>query len=106
MQDFFRQWHEATQDVQAGGIVDISQIPLIREMNQRLKDEMDSKTFFKRFAANLAQLETVACEIVEHSGLAIEVPVRKPNHPLVRPGGFEGVLHPKPATERKFLVPQ
>ncbi len=92
MQDFFRQWHEATKDVDARGTVDISQIPLVREANQRLLEEMDNRTFSKRFAANLAQLETLGCDIVEQSGLQVEVPFRKSNQPLVRPKAFETVF--------------
>ena len=57
MQDFFRQWHAATDGQPVIGTVDISQIPLVRESNQRLLDEMDNSTFFKRFASNVGQLE-------------------------------------------------
>ena len=95
MQEFFRKWHVATEHLPVSGTVDISQMPLIREMNQRLKDDMDSRTFFKRFAANLAQLEMLAAEIVEHSGLESSFDLTKPNHSLVRSDAFERVLNPE-----------
>lgn len=103
MQEFFRNWHAATEHIPASGSVDISQMPLIREMNQRLKDDMDNRTFFKRFAANLAQLETLACEIVEHSGLERQFRFSKPNHSLVRSNAFERVLAPE--NSRQEIVP-
>ena len=71
-------------------------MPIIREMNQRLKDEMDNRTFFKRFDANLAQLEMLANEIVEHSEMNIPSIGSKPSNPLVRADSFESVLNPTP----------
>ena len=96
MQEFFRQWHSETEHIPASGVVDISQMPIIREMNQRLKDEMDNRTFFKRFDANLAQLEMLANEIVEHSEMNIPSIGSKPSNPLVRADSFESVLNPTP----------
>ena len=69
MQDFFRRWHAATQNQEATGCVDISQMPIIREMNARLKEQLSGNSFFERFDLNLKQLQTLACEIVEASGL-------------------------------------
>lgn len=77
MQEFFRKWHAATCDRPATGSVDISQMPLIREANQRLKDQMTNGQFTKQFGLNVDQLETLCCEIVAESGLGIEVPFRK-----------------------------
>ena len=77
MQEFFRKWHEETKDIDAGGTVDISAIPLIRETNRRLKEQMTNGQFTKRFGLDLAQLENLCCEIVAHSGLDVEVPFRK-----------------------------
>ena len=92
MQDFFRKWHAATKGIEAGGTVDISQMPLIRESNQRLKDEMTNGQFHKQFGLNLAQLETLCCEIVAHSGLAIDVPFKKRSGTGVRPGAFDSIF--------------
>ena len=55
----------------------MSSLPLIREMNQRLLQDMSNRTFFKRFGANLAQLKTLACEIVDQSGIDVSVPFRR-----------------------------
>ena len=92
MQDFFRQWHAATEHQSARGTVDISQIPLIREANQRLKDEMTNAQFNQQFGLNLAQLETLGWEIVEHSGLKLEPPFRRKSEPGVRQGAFDTVF--------------
>lgn len=94
MQDFFRQWHDQTEGQDLPGTIDISQIPLIREMNARLLEEMDNGTFFKRFATNLAQLETIGCEIVDHSGLQISVPFRRSFQSAVKQDSFQTVFVP------------
>lgn len=108
MQEFFRQWHEATDGQPAVGTVDISQIPLVRESNQRLLDEMDNSTFFKRFASNVGQLETLACDIVEQSGLKVQVPFGRSTLKTVRPNAFETVFASTIQTEdaaSKELLP-
>jgi flavin-dependent dehydrogenase len=92
MQGFFRQWHERTEHSQMGGTVDIAEIPLIREMNERLKETMSNGDFTRRFAANVAQLQTLACEIVAHSGLDVPVPCRRSSHGLVRQNAFHAVF--------------
>ncbi len=92
MQDFFRQWHEQTKDLPASGQVDISQIPLIREANERLATKLNDRDFFKQFAANLAQLETLGCEIVEQSGIPIDVPFKRTNQTQIRKNSFETVF--------------
>ena len=103
MQDFFRQWHDKTSHDALCGTVDISRIPLIREMNQRLLDEMNNRTYFKRFADNLRQLETLACEIVQHSGLGIRPPFEHSTSSAIRADAFRTVfdaLH-RPTQENK-----
>ena len=105
MQDFFRQWHTATEHQPATGTVDISSIPLVRESNQRLLDNMNDSTFHKRFAANLAQLQTLACEIVEQSGLPLTPPFGRSSLPAVRVNSFATVFaqtikSPKPITQQ------
>ncbi len=92
MQEFFRRWHEETKDIPACGTIDISQVPLIRESNTRLLEAMNNRTYFQRFAANLAQLETLACEIVEHTGLAVDVPFRRSRSSMVVHDAFEPVF--------------
>jgi len=51
MQEFFRKWHAATQDSAARGTINVSQVPIIRESNLRLLEEMNGPVFFRRFAA-------------------------------------------------------
>jgi len=92
MQAFFRQWHAATDGVPVQGTVDISQIPLVRESNQRLLDDMNDRTYHQRFAANLQQLETLGCEIVEQSGLNVSVPFGRTTSSMVRANSFESVF--------------
>lgn len=92
MQDFFGKWHEQTQGIVAGGHVDISKIPLIREANGRLLEPMSNRVFNQQFAANLLQLETLACEIVEQSGVNIEIPFKKSRRPRIRNNSFETVF--------------
>lgn len=92
MQDFFRQWHAATENQSAGGTIDISQIQLIREFNQRLKDDLTNSQFNRQFGLNLAQLEALSWEIVERSGLATEPPAPRKMNPKVRHSAFESVF--------------
>lgn len=99
MQTFFRQWHDATENRPLEGVIDISQMPIIRESNQRLVDQMDSSTFFSQFESNLRQLETLASEIVEQSGLNVQVPVT--GSAKSRRSSFASVFAP---TERSAIA--
>ncbi len=92
MQDFFRQWHEATKNIKVGGTIDISQIPLVREANQRLKDPLTDSQFMTRFGLNVAQLETLGREIVEYSGLPLNPPRQRKANPRVTQAAFESVF--------------
>ncbi len=94
MQELFRDWHQQTKDrPRTDGVIDISQMQLIREMNARLLEDLDAKSFQRRFAANLAQLETLAHEIAIESGMNKEVPFDLPANELVLADSFEGVFH-------------
>jgi len=104
MQEFFRDWHEQTKDQpRTDGVIDISQMELIREMNARLIEPLDSKSFQQRFAANVAQLETLAHEIVNESGLDVEAPFSLPDNSLVVPDSFAGVFN---GHERVRVAPE
>jgi hypothetical protein len=92
MQDFFRQWHRQTANIPAGGCIDISQIPLIREMNQRLLDEMSNSQFATQFGNNLLQLETLGNEIVAQAGIVTDVPFNRSNKTSIRANAFETVF--------------
>lgn len=95
MQQFFQTWHQATDGTDARGEVDISQVKLVRESNRRLLDELTTKEFSQRFQSNLRQLETLACEIVEHSGIKMDVPFQRSKEPDVWRNTFEAVLNPR-----------
>jgi len=88
MQEFFRQWHQATEGQPARGTIDISQIPLIREANARLKQPLSDRAFVKQFAQNLQQLEVLAEEIVKHSQLPVTIDFQKPSTDQVRSDAF------------------
>ncbi len=104
MQAFFRQWHHATEHDQVRGLINISEMPIIREMNTRLLDDMSNSEFYGRFRGNLMQLETLCSEIVEHSGLEVACPFRRQTSSMVRANSFEQVFHPKlPAREPKLV---
>ena len=94
MQDFFRQWHEATENRPLDGVINISEMPIIREMNSRLVEDMASGTFFSQFDTNVRQLKTLACEIVEQSGLPVTVPFTSPTTTAVRHNVFDPVFRP------------
>lgn len=74
MQDLFRQWHAATEGRPRSGLINISEIPIIREMNSRLIENMNSGIYTQRFESNVCQLELLASEIVAESGLNLKVP--------------------------------
>ncbi|MBC21013.1 MAG: halogenase [Planctomycetaceae bacterium] len=96
MQEFFSRWHREHGNHVCAGCVDISQMPLIREMNSRLKESLTSPDFFHRFEANLQQLETIACEIIDHSGVEVDHPFHRAKHAWVHSDTFARVLTPSP----------
>lgn len=95
MQELFRRWHEKTDGQQVNGKINISEMPIIRQMNEGLKTDLDGKEFSKQFAKNLQQLELIAGEIIEHSGVDCELPFElfRNNTPSTC---FERVLNPTP----------
>jgi len=94
MQEFFLTWHHKTDGQDVQGTIDISAIPLIRESNARLLDDMDNRTFIRRFADNLEQLKTLACEIVDQSGLPISVPFESSSSESIERNAFDAVFRP------------
>ena len=92
MQAFFRQWHEATDGRPANGTINISQMPIIRAMNTSLLEERSRGEFLRQFATNVAQLETLCCEIVAQSGLDATPPFQQSTQPEVMPDAFEHVF--------------
>ena len=91
MQDFFRTWHHHTDGETFGGTIDISKIPLIRETNRRLLEETNNGEYVRRFSENLAQLETLSCEIVRISGIDATPPCQ-PSRSGIRTQAFESVF--------------
>ena len=73
MQDFFSQWHDATERDEAGGCIDISQVPIVRESNSRLLEQMSNGQFAQNFSNAVAQLETLCVEIVKQSGMDLSL---------------------------------
>lgn len=94
MQQFFREWHQATVDVEGAGVIDISSLPIIREFNARLLATYPTGQFHRRFAANVAQLETLGREIITHSGIEQPYPFAAAEQPTTIKNAFDGVFHP------------
>ncbi|MDG1873638.1 MAG: tryptophan 7-halogenase [Mariniblastus sp.] len=92
MQNFFRQWHAETDGQTATGYVNTTQMPIIMEMNSRLKEDLSGNKFFERFALNVKQLETLASEIVESSGMPLESPFKPSRLSSIRSDSFESIL--------------
>ncbi len=96
MQDFFSKWHDATacsnEPGGVGGCIDISQIPIVRESNSRLLEQMSNGDFAQNFANSVAQLETLCVEIVKHSGLNISPPVRSSGKASIRHHAFAHIF--------------
>lgn len=84
MQELFRRWHHETPTHEIGGRIDISTIDLIRETNTRLTDNLNGREYSKRFAENVAQVETLFWEIVAHSGVDMDIPFKPRFHDGVR----------------------
>ena len=100
MQDFFRQWHAATDGRAVTGTVNVSEMPIIREMNQRLKDELPGGKFFERFEFNAQQLVSLANEIVTHAALPNVSPMDCGNidSAQIRQNAFQSIFdNTKPA---------
>lgn len=92
MQDFFGKWHDATAHDEAGGCIDISQVPIVRESNSRLLEQMSNGQFAKNFSNAVAQLETLSVEIVKQSGMNIDVPFRPSSKTSIHHDAFERVF--------------
>lgn len=92
MQGFFRTWHQQGALENVSGRIDISSMPLIRETNQGLLEELDRKEFSRQFADNVAQVETLFWEILEHADVEVEVPFKRRTYARSRQNGFEQVF--------------
>ncbi len=89
MQKFFRIWHEQSPGVEATGEIDAWEMPLVIEANRALLDDLDNREFGERFAANVAQMETLFWEIIDHSGVVCQPPLRRRISPKSQKGSFD-----------------
>lgn len=89
MQELFRRWHDSNPAVEVGGTIDISTIDLIRETNTRLTEVLDDRGYSKRFSENLAQVETLFWEIVDQSGVEMDIPFKRHQHMNVRQNSLQ-----------------
>ncbi|MEX2578003.1 MAG: NAD(P)/FAD-dependent oxidoreductase [Verrucomicrobiales bacterium] len=92
MQAHFRRWHEAVPSWETRGTIDTSKVCLVMESNRALLDELDARGFGDRFVKNVAQMETLFWEIADHSGIAMEGPIKRRDHPGAVKNGFRDVL--------------
>ena len=92
MQSFFQTWHAETEGQPADGYINISNMPIIRKMNARLKEEFSRPEFFERFELNLQQLETLATEIVAASGVKMTTPWKGSSSDAIHHDAFQAIL--------------
>ena len=92
MQSFFQTWHAETEGQPADGYINISNMPIIRKMNARLKEEFSRPEFFERFELNLQQLETLATEIAAASGVKMTTPWKGSNSDAIKQNSFQAVF--------------
>jgi flavin-dependent dehydrogenase len=99
MQKFFRLWHEQSPHWESTGEIDAWDMPVIIETNRALKDELDKAAYGARFADNVAQMETLFWEIIDHSGVECRVPFKRKQHPKSIKGSFDLLFA---ATQRRL----
>ena len=105
MQDFFREWHQQTEGQECDlPMVNISDIPLVFESNSRLVEQFTNGEYRKQFGTNLKQLEAIATEIVQHSGLPFDLPCQYPQSG-VRLGAFDSLFARPTSGESNTEVP-
>lgn len=89
MQKVFRRWHEESQPWESTGEIDAWKMPLIIETNRALQDELDDDQYAERLNENIAQMETLFWEIIDHSGVKCKVPFKRKHHAQTLKGSFE-----------------
>ncbi len=67
MQNFMRAWDEAGRAPDTARMLDQAQLPWFAELNRSLGDTLDGPAFTARLEQNLAQLDTLALQIVAHA---------------------------------------
>ena len=93
MQAHLRKWHEETpaQETQ-GGVINTGMIALLTETNRALSSDLSDREWDKAFAMNVAQMETLFWEIVDHTEMEPDVPLKRRKHPGVVTDGFRQVF--------------
>ncbi|MDP1565416.1 MAG: tryptophan 7-halogenase [Polaromonas sp.] len=67
MQDFLRAWDAGGRTPDERRMLDQSSLPWFAELNRSLNDTLDDAQFTERLRLNLAQLDTLALQIVAHA---------------------------------------
>jgi flavin-dependent dehydrogenase len=92
MQEFFRTWHQRCGSREIDASIDVFDIEAIPELNSRLVENLTSREFRRRFGQNVAQLETVFWEIVDHANLDVSVPLRRTCHRHTRKHSLQHIF--------------
>ena len=92
MQKYLREWHKQAPMADISGVIDISNIDLIRIKNEALLANLSGREFTQQFAANVAQIETLFWEIYDAVGLDMPTPFRRKSHPGTIQNGFAEVF--------------
>ena len=93
IQAHFRKWHNERPSWQNEGVVNTSTICVVMNTNKALLDDLtDTADFNRRFADNVAKMETLFWEIADHSGLPIDTKIKRKAHTNSVAGGFDEVF--------------
>lgn len=106
MQAHFRRWCDEVPTTEIGGTIDTSQMDFLMGANRKLTDQLDDRAFAQRFVENVKQMETLFWEIADHSGLAIETPLKRREHAGVVRGGFDYLFDRSKAMPSEGEMPE
>ncbi|HEY8356190.1 MAG TPA: tryptophan 7-halogenase [Ramlibacter sp.] len=67
VQDFVRRWDAAGREADRPRMLDQASLPWFAELNRSLTDKLDDTAFAERLQRNLAQLDTLALQLVAHA---------------------------------------
>jgi flavin-dependent dehydrogenase len=101
MQKYFRKWHKQGPSFEATGDIEGWELPVLLEANRALLDDLNDQAYAKRFAHNVAQMETLFWEIIDFANLPGSVPFKRKHHPDTMKGSFDTLFD---ATQQKFAV--
>lgn len=92
MQEFFRTWHQQSSSHEVDTSIDVFDIEAIPNLNSRLVENLTRRGFSQRFGENVAQLETVFWEIVDHANLNVSIPLKRNRHQHTRKNMLQHVF--------------